>query len=136
MRTLAGHTIEFQNETFTSSVGSTDSSVSICSSGAIRNHTIVLRGPIGNLPSFTLITSGVSDKSLDIYTSPDNTSDTSTRILKLFTNDGRNLGVKMCNGLGKCNYELGKCECAYVCSVNYFALFLLGMGTRSAKWTM
>jgi hypothetical protein len=114
MKTLAGQIIEFQNETFTSTVGSTDSGVTICSSGSIRNHTIVLKGPIGNLPSFTLVSSAVSDGSLTVYTAPDDTSDPSTRILQLYTLDGREEGVKVCNGLGHCNNKTGKCECAYV----------------------
>jgi hypothetical protein len=114
MKTLSGQTIVFQNETFLSSVGSTDSAVTICSLGVIQNHTIVLQGPIGNLPSFTLITSGVSDNTLSVYVAPENTSDTSTRILSLFTSDGRDEGVKFCNGLGKCNSQTGKCDCAFV----------------------
>jgi hypothetical protein len=67
-----------------------------------------------------LITSGVSDNSLTVYTAPDDTSDPTTRILSLFTSDGRDEGVKVCNGLGKCNSQTGKCECAFVSASSLF----------------
>lgn len=114
MKTLAGQTIEIQNQTIDSYVGSTDSSVKICQLGVNRNHSIVLKGPIGNLPQFTLIPDGVEDSTLDIYTAPDNTTDVTNRILTLFSFDGRDEGVKLCNGLGNCNSNTGKCECSYV----------------------
>lgn len=135
MKTLAGQIIEFQNETLVSTVDSTDSGVTICSSGDIRNHTIILKGPIGNLPSFTLVSSAVADGSLTVYTAPDDTSDPSSRILQLYTLDGREEGVKVCNGLGRCNNK-GKCECAYVSSFFYCLLSHPLLPARAGNWTL
>ena len=124
MKTLAGQTIEIQNHTYSSIVGTTDSSTTICQLGVNRNHSIVLQGPIGNLPAFTLISDGVRNKNLNIISAPKNTTDVTERILTVFSFDGRNEGVKECNGLGTCNNKTGKCECAYV-RIDAFFFYLL-----------
>jgi hypothetical protein len=40
-------------------------------------------------------------------------ADNSGSILTLSTNDGRDDNVKMCNGIGKCNFDTAVCDCPH-----------------------
>ncbi len=131
MKTLSSHRVIIQNHTMSSSVGTTDASSTICSLGTVRNHTIVLTGPMGNLPSFTLLADTVKDIStLSIAStplvSPDDSSLPGSRVLSLFTHNGRDDGIRVCNGLGRCDEVSGKCHCQYVSLFFSFCNFLQG----------
>lgn len=82
----------------------------LCRDGAISNFTIVFRGSSGNAPVIGLWNSVVRGANGDLqYYSTNNTED----VLRVITNDGRDEHVKLCNGIGKCNFATGICECPY-----------------------
>lgn len=80
----------------------------LCAKNSVGNVTILFQGNQGNAPKLGLWSSVVFNKVPDYYTTS-NTSD----ILTLLTNDGREDSVKLCNGIGKCDFSTGFCTCPY-----------------------
>ena len=80
----------------------------LCAEGQKNNITILFRGGQGNAPRLGLWSSVVFNKIPTFYTTS-NASD----VLTLVTNDGRDDSVKLCNGIGKCDFSTGTCSCPY-----------------------
>lgn len=80
----------------------------ICVPGTINNYTITFKAALGNVPRLGLWSSVVKNKKPKYY-SLSNTSN----VLTLETDDGRNDNIKLCNGVGKCNFETGVCTCPF-----------------------
>lgn len=81
-------------------------STPICRVGVVTNHTCMFAAQTGNIPRIGLWTSVVGYKSPSSYNSINATS-----ILAFKTNDGRDDNVKLCNGIGKCDFTTGNCQC-------------------------
>ena len=90
----------------------------ICRSGELLNHSIVFRAPIGNVPRLGLWSSVVAaqpsylkdNQYLDYYS----TNMTSAAgPLYLSTDDGRDDNIKLCNGIGFCNFTTANCQCPH-----------------------
>jgi len=108
MATFASSSITFANESLSAGVTAIQSSTQICQDSIDRNHTIVLKAPLGNLPILQLLTSAVNREDMgNVYT------DNTTLVMSLHTNDGRDGGTGICNNVGKCDYSNGKCTCPY-----------------------
>jgi len=84
-------------------------STPICKANSVTNHTITFKGSSGNLPRLGLWTS-IERGNKQIFYSTSNTTD----VLTLSTSDGRDDNVKLCNGVGKCDFSSGTCSCPYV----------------------
>lgn len=76
-----------------------NSGTALCVSNAETNHTITVRGPLGNAP---LIQIHRSNGSL-----PDQT-------IRVYTDHGRSSDAVLCNGIGQCDDGSGKCSCPAV----------------------
>lgn len=80
----------------------------VCVPGAKNNHSIVMSAAFGNVPMVGLWSSVVADKSPEYYTTQ-NTSN----VLRITTSDGRDDNLKLCNGVGSCNFATGQCACHF-----------------------
>eukprot|EP01038_Epipyxis_sp_PR26KG_P007810 gene7810-10608_t len=83
-------------------------SAPLCLPGYLMNHTILLHAPFGNVPSLGLWSSVTNQKSPKYYSTTN-----STRSIYITTNDGSNRYVKLCNGIGECDFTSGTCKCPY-----------------------
>lgn len=90
-----------------------DEEHAICIDETITNTTITFKGSFGNVPRLGLL-SNVIKYANQGYFSSNNAS-----VLTLSTNDGRDDNVKICNGIGTCDYRRGLCVCPFV---RYFPL--------------
>lgn len=79
---------------------------SLCTPNAVNNMTILFQGSSGNAPRLSIWTSVVKNHNPDVYDSRNRST-----IMSVETDDGRDDYVKLCNGLGKCNFATGLCEC-------------------------
>jgi hypothetical protein len=85
------------------SISGSASGTAICISHQINNYTLTFKGPLGNAPRLGLWTSVVNPSTSTLSNLPNffySTQNTSTT-LRLITNDGRDDGVRLCNGVGK-----------------------------------
>jgi hypothetical protein len=80
----------------------------ICASHQNRNFTITFHASAGNIPPLGLWTS-VVDQQTPTYYSTNRTAS----VLKIVTNDGRDDKMKLCNGIGRCNFQTGICQCPF-----------------------
>ena len=109
LETLGSSGIQILNTSYTTSVDATImNAVNICQSGQRRNHTIVMKGPMGNLPRLELFSAAHSKNTENVFT-----TDNFTSLMKIYSNDGRDDAVAECNGVGTCDYSTGTCECPY-----------------------
>jgi hypothetical protein len=81
----------------------------ICSQGMISNHSIIFQASFGNIPRVVLWYSPIEFENVN-YHSINGTSSA----LQINTSDGRDDNVKLCNGIGKCDFSTGQCNCPYV----------------------
>jgi hypothetical protein len=79
----------------------------ICNSGVITNSTLVFQAAFGNVPVLGLWKS-VFYSGIENYYS----TNSSANILRITTRDGRDNNIKLCNGVGKCDFGSGSCTCA------------------------
>lgn len=84
---------------------SVSETTAICRPGSVTNHTYIFNAQTGNIPRIGLLSSVVG------YKTPSTFSSTNTTILTLKTYDGRDEDVKICNGVGKCDFATGICSC-------------------------
>lgn len=89
-------------------VVSTAESTPICQPGSVNNFTFTMKAQIGNVPKVTLWSSVVPIQSPQFYS-----TNNSVEVLQITTDDGRDDNVKLCNGIGKCNYGTGLCLCPF-----------------------
>jgi hypothetical protein len=80
----------------------------VCVPGAFTNHTITFTAQMGNIP-LVQVWSSVVDFSSPTYFTSQNT----TGVLKIISNDGRDDNLKLCNGIGKCDFSTGQCRCPF-----------------------
>lgn len=113
MRTVTSSGITVANITTIPTISDPFEGQPICTRGEIMNHTITFAAASGNLPLLRLFTSAVPINEPAFFS----TNDTSN-VLTIVSNDGRNTAVKECNGLGKCNYDTGECTCAFVSRIS------------------
>jgi hypothetical protein len=97
-------TIQAANITVSASLGAGN----ICVPGAEANHTLVFQAQLGNVPRIG-VWSSVSDSVSPAYYSTLDTVD----VLRVVTDDGRDDNVKLCNGIGKCDFSSGQCACPF-----------------------
>jgi hypothetical protein len=95
---------------------SSGSGTAICVSGAVTNHTILIDGPLGNAPSIDIWSSVVATANASPTTFSSEDSDTSysypSTVLRVYSpQTGRDDSLKICSGIGTCNYETATCEC-------------------------
>jgi hypothetical protein len=109
MNTIKASQITLYNISYSPSVVTTDASTLLCQENIHHNHSIVFKAHAGNLPSLQLMASAVNREDLTMYS-----TDNMTFVMRLYTTDGREEGVEVCNGLGTCDYSTGKCTCSYV----------------------
>ena len=79
----------------------------ICRPGQITNHTYVFKSQAGNVPRIGLWSSVVGYKNPSSF----NSVNASSKLLSLKTNDGRDDNLKICNGIGDCDFTTGTCLC-------------------------
>jgi hypothetical protein len=91
-----------------SALDSTDKT--ICSPGFTSNYTVVMKGSMGNAPRLEIISSVVPEKNPTSF----NTLNSTGGILGIFTRDGRDDFLKLCNGVGTCDFDTGECSCPWV----------------------
>ena len=82
-------------------------STPICRPGYVTNHTYAFDAQAGNIPRIGLWSSVVGLRNPSIFTA----SNTTSTILSLKTHDGRDDNIKVCNGIGQCDYSTGQCVC-------------------------
>eukprot|EP00600_Ochromonadales_sp_CCMP1393_P008969 CAMPEP_0174963692 /NCGR_PEP_ID=MMETSP0004_2-20121128/5468_1 /TAXON_ID=420556 /ORGANISM="Ochromonas sp., Strain CCMP1393" /LENGTH=1166 /DNA_ID=CAMNT_0016212339 /DNA_START=204 /DNA_END=3703 /DNA_ORIENTATION=+ len=82
--------------------------VPICLPGSFSNHTLIFTADQGNVPRIGVWSSVVKDKDPGIYS----TSNT-TNVLRITTDDGRDDNLKLCNGIGSCDFTTGQCNCPF-----------------------
>jgi hypothetical protein len=70
---------------------------------------VVFKASSGNIARIGVWSSVVPFQSPSTYDTV-NASD----VLKLYTSDGRDDSVKICNGIGACDFKTGSCTCPYV----------------------
>lgn len=95
----------------TMSIVPNGASAKICSYGVKTTHTIEFLAPMGNLPRLEIISSAVKGADKYFYDTVDITTD---EVFTVLSDDGRNEGVKICNGVGTCDYSTGNCICDFV----------------------
>lgn len=96
-------TIQAANITVT-----TSSTGPICRQGLFTNHTYTFTAQMGNVP-LVQVWSSVVDYYRPTYYSATNTSG----VLRMTSNDGRDDNLKLCNGIGTCDYSTGLCRCPF-----------------------
>jgi hypothetical protein len=86
------------------------SALPMCVPGSAVNHTYVFTAATGNVPRIGLWSSVVNMKanSETIY----DTTNTSG-VLRLITFNSNDDAVKVCNGIGECDFSTGDCMCPY-----------------------
>lgn len=94
------------------SVTCADTGTAICVSGAVTNHSFVFTGPLGNAPTMG-ISSSVAIANNPTSYDTDSVAFTSTAAaLRIVANPhGRNSNVKLCSGIGTCNFYNAECTC-------------------------
>eukprot|EP01033_Poteriospumella_lacustris_P009717 gene9717-6954_t len=80
----------------------------LCSNYQVENFTIVFRGALGNAPRIGLWPSVEYGQTIEYYR-----TNATYAPLTLITHDGRDDHVKLCNGIGKCDFDTGVCTCPY-----------------------
>lgn len=88
----------------------------ICVTGLVNNHTFVFNGPLGNMPIMEIWSSIVATPQANPATFSSEDSDPaypySSGVLHVYSpQTGRNDALKICSGIGTCNYETASCEC-------------------------
>lgn len=81
----------------------------ICARDQVHNFTFAFRGSAGNAPKIGLWSSVQLGQNFAYYTTNSSQNDP----LRLVTNDGRDDHVKLCNGIGKCDFSTGICTCPF-----------------------
>ena len=80
----------------------------VCIPGAVANSSIIFQADMGNVPLMGLWSSVVS------YSEPANyRTENTTKVLKIISNDGRDDNLKLCNGIGTCDFSTGQCRCPF-----------------------
>lgn len=80
----------------------------ICVPESITNHTLVFTAQMGNVPRIGLWSSVAGQNQPDLYR-----TENTTNVLRIATSDGRDDNVKLCNGIGSCDYSTGNCRCPF-----------------------
>jgi hypothetical protein len=81
----------------------------VCISGTRTNYSIVFQAQYGNVPQLQLWSSVVRDKGSPMYYSTVNTTNVLTLGKVGFSDDD----VKLCNGIGKCDFTKSVCQCPF-----------------------
>ena len=79
----------------------------ICTDGSSTTTSLFFDAQYGNVPMLMVWSSVVSTNDPSVYTTA------ATNVLTISTNDGRDENVKLCNGVGKCNFATGQCSCPF-----------------------
>jgi hypothetical protein len=101
----------------------------LCAAGQHNNLTLIFKGMSANAPKIGLWSSVVRQKT-PYYYSTSNTSD----VLTITTNDGRDDSVKLCNGIGRCDFTVGRCTCPYGWTSDADLGSCGGIVTNSSQW--
>ena len=80
----------------------------ICVPHKVTNHTYVFTAQLGNVPRLGLWSSVVGVRDPKYYN-----TDNTTNVLRIETFDGRDDNLKLCNGIGKCDFSTGNCRCPF-----------------------
>jgi hypothetical protein len=80
----------------------------LCADYQTNNFTFVFRGMAGNAPRVGLWSSVNFGESIAYFS----TNDTFAP-LRLVSDDGRDDHVKLCNGIGECDFTTGTCSCPF-----------------------
>jgi hypothetical protein len=83
----------------------------ICFPGVTSNYTLIMTGSIGNAPRLEIISSVVKEKNPTEF---DTRNSTNGALVGIVTPDGRDEFLKLCNGVGTCNFATGECSCPWV----------------------
>lgn len=118
MKTLEASRITLETISYDPVIDTSDASTVLCQDTIHRNHSIIFKSHSGNLPSLQLYTAAVHRIDRSVYS-----TENMTWTMQLFTEDGRNGGVSVCNGLGTCDYSTGTCSCNYVSVVPVVVLY-------------
>ena len=86
-------------------VGSGSSAV--CADNQVTTTQITINAPFGNVPTIGLLSSVVTTTGATLSTAD------ATLPLKITTNDGNSANMKLCNGIGRCDFTTGICKCPY-----------------------
>jgi hypothetical protein len=87
---------------------SSSASGPICVPGAITNHTLTFTAQMGNVPLVELWSSVVSRNEPAFYS-----TNSTASVLRIRTDDGRDDNLKLCNGIGTCDFSTGQCRCPF-----------------------
>jgi len=79
----------------------------VCVDNAVTSTQITINAPFGNVPPIGLYSSVVTTSGSSL-----STADTATP-LTISTNDGNSVNMKLCNGVGSCNFQTGVCKCPF-----------------------
>jgi len=95
---------------------SSGSGTNICVSGAVTNHTFLFDGPLGNVASMEVWSSVVATATANPATFSSEDADSAyaypSGVIQVFSPQvGRSEALKICSGIGTCNYETASCEC-------------------------
>lgn len=77
----------------------------ICQAHHAANLSILMHASMGNLPRLGLFSSVVRSAAARYGSS---TANASSAVLSLSTSDGRDDHVKLCNGIGRCDFSSGR----------------------------
>ena len=76
--------------------------------GKFTTTQITINAPFGNVPTIRLLSSVVTTTTGSMLSTAD-----ASLPLKITTNDGNSANVKLCNGVGRCDFTTGTCTCPY-----------------------
>lgn len=89
-----------------------DTGTALCVSGAVTNHSFVFAGPLGNAPTMGISSSIAIATSPTSYDTDSVDMDAASAALKIVvTPHGRNDNIKLCSGIGTCNFYDAQCTC-------------------------
>ena len=87
------------------SLASASLTAPICQAHHAANLSILMHASMGNLPRLGLFSSVVRSTAARYGSS---TANASSAVLSLSTSDGRDDHVKLCNGIGRCDFSSGR----------------------------
>ena len=80
------------------------STAQICQAHTVSNLSIIMHASMGNLPRLGLYSSVELSVSTHSPVSAYSTANATSAVLSLTTSDGRDDHVKLCNGIGECDF--------------------------------
>lgn len=87
----------------------------ICIPGIITNSTISFQASFGNVPQLQVLLSPLNFNKLDSIASTNDSN-----YISIISFSGQDSEMKICNGIGTCDYSSGQCICPYVSSCKYY----------------